>query len=474
MVQKEGRPSGLPEQDNRARRSGKSDRNKRAVLSKFIVLSLVIADIGKEPKTRHEDIAKLDRDKNLSLLQTKKKKAMLTVELTVELLRRSVTEWNKARRDNPEVKVNRWADFIKADLRGVNLNGADLREANLKWVDLSGANLSGANLSGANLSGANLSGATFDGPNLRGEGISKADLVGVNLCESNLSRVGLSMANLSMANLSGANLSEAGLIMANLMKAKLVGANLSKAGLNGANLSGAYLSGADLDRADFFHTILGDIDLSYVKNLDTVRHTGPSTIGIDTLYNSQGNIPEAFLRGCGVPDIYIEYAHSLTSKAIEFYSCFISHSTADKAFADRLYADLQAKGVRCWYAPHDMMGGKKIHDQIGEAIRQHEKLLLILSESSINSEWVKQEITKAKKREDTEGKRVLFPISLIEYSKIQEWEFPDSKGRDLAEEIMLYYIPSFIGWEKDNDTYTTEFEKLLNSFHAERNTEGKV
>nr|WP_223294023.1 toll/interleukin-1 receptor domain-containing protein [Pelodictyon phaeoclathratiforme] len=180
------------------------------------------------------------------------------------------------------------------------------------------------------------------------------------------------------------------------------------------------------------------------------------------------------MKGCGLPDTFIEYAHSFTSKAIEFYSCFISHSTADKAFADRLYADLQAKGVRCWYAPHDMKGGKKIHVQIGEAIRQHEKLLLILSESSINSEWVKQEITKAKKREDREGKQVLFPISLIEFGKIQEWEFPDSKGRDLAEEIRLYYIPSFVGWEKDNEAYTREFGKLLNSFQAERDIEGKA
>ena len=69
---------------------------------------------------------------------------------------------------------------------------------------------------------------------------------------------------------------------------------------------------------------------------------------------------------------------------------------------------------------------------------------------------------------------MLFPISLIEFGKIQEWEFPDSKGRDLAEEIRLYYIPSFIGWDKDNEAYTTEFGKLLTSFQAERDSEGKA
>jgi hypothetical protein len=37
--------------------------------------------------------------------------------------------------------------------------------------------------------------------------------------------------------------------------------------------------------------------LDTVKELDTVRHTGPSTISIDTIDRSQGKIPEVFLRG---------------------------------------------------------------------------------------------------------------------------------------------------------------------------------
>jgi TIR domain len=35
-------------------------------------------------------------------------------------------------------------------------------------------------------------------------------------------------------------------------------------------------------------------------------------------------------------------------------SCFISYLTKDQEFADRLYADLQNKGVQCWFAPHDL------------------------------------------------------------------------------------------------------------------------
>jgi uncharacterized protein YjbI with pentapeptide repeats len=330
--------------------------------------------------------------------------------LTKELLLKSAREWNQARAANPDYHP----DLRAADIRGENLNGADLSRAVLVDANLSRADLGGANFSGTNLIGANL---------------SEANLIG--------------------ANLSGANLKDA-----NLRGARLIGADLIESNLHQA----------DLHDAEVGYTVFGAVDLSSIIGLDTIRHAFPSTIGIDTIYASHGNISEAFLRGCGVPDNFIDYARSLTATAFDYYSCFISHSTADKDFADRLYADLQAKGVRCWYAPHDMEGGEHVDTQIDRAIKVHEKLLLILSESSINSNWVKREITKAVKREDTEGKRVLFPISLVDFSKIEEWEFVDSKGRDLSEEIRKFYIPNFKGWENDNSLYTTEFDKLLKAF----------
>lgn len=88
----------------------------------------------------------------------------------------------------------------------------------------------------------------------------------------------------------------------------------------------------------------------------------------------------------------------MVERPIDFYSCFISYSTEDQPFADRLYSDLQSKGIRCWFAPHDMQSGRKIHEQIDEAIRLHDKLLLILSSGSMASEWVKTEIAKAQAR----------------------------------------------------------------------------
>jgi hypothetical protein len=220
--------------------------------------------------------------------------------------------------------------------------------------------------------------------------------------------------------------------------------DLSEADLSRADLSRAHLGGADLSGAVIGLTTFAVLDLSEVKGLDTIEHAGPSEISISTIYKSRGQIPEAFLRGCGVPDTFIAYMRSLTGQAFNYYSCFISYSHKDEAFAQRLHADLQAKGVRCWFAPEDMEGGKKLYDQIDQAIRVHDKLLLVLSEHSIGSPWVMTEIRRARKAEVRDGQRKLFPIRLVDMGALRAWEcFDADTGKDLAVEVREYFVPDF-------------------------------
>ena len=213
-------------------------------------------------------------------------------------------------------------------------------------------------------------------------------------------------------------------------------------------------------------THFADIDLSVAKGVESIKHDRPSFLSIDTVYKSKGKLPEAFLLGCGVPDDMISYIKSIAG-AIQYYSCFISYSTKDQAFADRLYADLQAKGVRCWFAPHDIRGGRKIHEQIDEAIRVHDKLLLILSEHSMASDWVGTEIADARERESQEKKQMLFPITIAPFEEVKHWKkFDADRGTDSAREIREYYIPDFSRWESDNAAYQKEFEKLVAALKA--------
>jgi hypothetical protein len=209
-----------------------------------------------------------------------------------------------------------------------------------------------------------------------------------------------------------------------------------------------------------------NVDLRDACGLEEIEHRGPSEISISTIYRSQGKIPFRFLRGAGVPDIFIEYMYSLIGAAFEFYSCFISYSTCDQEFAKRLHADLQDKGVRCWFAPHDAKAGQKLHEQVDQAIRLHEKLLLILSPNSIKSNWVRMEIRKAAKRQAQEKKDVLFPVSLAPFETLRKWECWDGDlAQDLASEIREYLIPDFCDW-KNHDSYQKGFIKLLRDLRS--------
>jgi hypothetical protein len=125
-----------------------------------------------------------------------------------------------------------------------------------------------------------------------------------------------------------------------------------------------------------------------------------------------GPLPLAFLRGVGLPDTLIGYLPSLLNQPIQFYSCFISYSSKDQAFAKRLHANLQNKGVRCWFAPHDMPIGAKTIDAIDEAIRLQGKVLLILSEGALASDWVEGEVTRTLDEERERKQLMLVPVRL--------------------------------------------------------------
>ena len=385
------------------------------------------------------------------------------------ILKQGVEVWNEWRRKQ-RTPIERVADLSGADLQEMSLREADFRGANLQ-----GANLDHAWLPRADLSAANPQETVFKGHVLRGANLSCATLRG---------------ASLESANLSGVDLSGANLYRASMKKASLKGANLDrasfrKAGLSEADLRIAFVADTDFTDSVMDETNLFGLDLSSAKGLDTVDHWGPSHIDIDTIYKSKGRIPEFFLRGCGVPDELIAYIGSMVGRPTDYYSCFISYSTKDQGFADRLYADLRAKGVRCWFAPHDIRGGRKIHEQIDEAIRQYDKLLLILSEDSMASDWVQTEIAKARKREAQEKRQMLFPVALVPYElpreeaekrrsasegrpvTILDWEcFDADRGKDSAREVREYFIPDFSNW-KDHDSYQKAFTRLVADLKAE-------
>ena len=241
-------------------------------------------------------------------------------------------------------------------------------------------------------------------------------------------------------------------------------ADLRKANLRKAVLRNAVLRGASLDNSIFGEAFVWDtafinIDLSQVRGLESVLHKGPSTIGIDTIYKSKGKIPDSFLRGCGVPEDFIKLIPSLVSQPFQFYSCFISYSSHDDDFARRLHADLRESKVGVWFAPEDMKIGDKIRDRLDQTIRMHDKLLLILSRDSIESDWVEKEVETAfEKERRNPGKTVLFPIMLDD-------AVMDTDKAWAADIRRTRHIGDFRDW-KNHDSYKKNFDRLMRDLKA--------
>lgn len=278
-------------------------------------------------------------------------------------------------------------------------------------------------------------------------------------------RLDLSGAHLREMSLIEANFARADLRAANFIGADLIGANFSDADLREANLSEANISGTDLRGADLSDsemawTLMVSNDLSGAKGLDTVKHGGPSSFGIDTIYRSKGNIPDAFLRKAGVPENFITYMKSLagTAEAFEYYSSFISYSTKDQNFADLLHSQMQSKGARVWLATEDLKIGDRFRTRIDEAIRLYDKLLLVLSKDSVRSPWVESEVEAAFEKERKLKRTVLFPIRLDD--AVMETE--EAWAADIRR---TRHIGDFRKW-KEHDEYQKAFGRLMRDLKA--------
>ena len=224
-------------------------------------------------------------------------------------------------------------------------------------------------------------------------------------------------------SLKSSDLSDIDLCFANcnFARANLAYADFRSACLYGTIFIGNEFCGTDFTSVHLSNTVFVDVDLNAIIGLDYIRHDGPSVVDNHTLQRSR-DVTKKFWRGGGLPDWQIEatklYEPNLSQdelvsityeiarirgdQPIQLLSLFISYSSRDDGFARRLYDCLQSNGVRCWYAPEDMKIGDRIRSRIDQVIHIHDKLLLVLSEHSVASPWVEQEVVTAfaKEREE--------------------------------------------------------------------------
>jgi hypothetical protein len=351
------------------------------------------------------------------------------------------------------------------------MSGADLRKA-----DLSGALLSGAKLNGAKLADARLTRARLIGCRL-----NRADLNGANLARTNLRHANLTLANLSNADMSGA---------------KVRGADVRRADLSGANLTWAKLIGDDfqdvnLTGAQCGWTVIADANLSQARGLETVQHRGPSTMGVDTLVNSAGKIPEAFLLGCGlapwqalqaklydpaltrdeVRQLYGSICHQRAKGPTYVGGVFISYAAQDEPFARHLRQRFVQRGVSSWENPNE--GGTSalplagVQPQFVRSLRNSDVVVLVLSQASAASEWVEHELDTARKIEKAANRDVLFPVALDDSWKTR---MTDTSWKAKLEDLLwrrdkTKLVVDFANWALED--CERQFQTLLRGFNIE-------
>jgi hypothetical protein len=97
---------------------------------------------------------------------------------------------------------------------------------------------------------------------------------------------------------------------------------------------------------------------------------------------------------------------------------FISHSTKDRPFVEKLVADLNAEGIKTWYSGWDIKPGDRFPEEINRGLEWCDYFIIILSSSSMSRPWVETELYAALVRQQKGKIRRIIPVKIEEYGSL--------------------------------------------------------
>lgn len=74
---------------------------------------------------------------------------------------------------------------------------------------------------------------------------------------------------------------------------------------------------------------------------------------------------------------------------------FISHASKDDEFVKDLREALEGLSIPVWVDSRKLRGGAKLAPEINDAIEQARQVIVVISPNTVNSPWVRREISKA-------------------------------------------------------------------------------
>jgi TIR domain len=120
-----------------------------------------------------------------------------------------------------------------------------------------------------------------------------------------------------------------------------------------------------------------------------------------------------------------EYGDNLVDK--QRWDVFISYSSKDINIVSKIVDDLQRSGFNIWQDQSELLPGMRLRETIYEGIQNSACILILLSNNSLLSKWVINELDAAMIREIREGKSLGIPILL---GRVNEAAIPlDLQGK---------------------------------------------
>ena len=115
---------------------------------------------------------------------------------------------------------------------------------------------------------------------------------------------------------------------------------------------------------------------------------------------------------------------------------FISHSARDKPFVRRLAADLVAHGVKVWLDEQRLLVGDSIPEKIAQGLADSDFFLIVVSANSVESEWVRKELSSALVHEIERRKVTVLPV------RLDDAKMPNS----IHDKLYADFRGSYEGW----------------------------
>lgn len=125
---------------------------------------------------------------------------------------------------------------------------------------------------------------------------------------------------------------------------------------------------------------------------------------------------------------------------------FLSHAHQDREFAGSLAEVIRHHGVPVWYSLTSILGAQQWLDEIGAALHRCDWFAVILSPQSVQSMWVRRELSYALLENRFENRIIPISYQPSDYSSELSWILPQFQMVDFTGTLEEGYVNLFRIW----------------------------